>query len=99
MHLDHATRLDLVREAVSLGVPSVMYDASALAYAENVASTARSWPGATSAGVWVEAELGEVGGKDGVHAPGVRTDPTRRPRSSRPPASTPSPWRSARPTR
>ena len=25
--------------------------------------------------VWVEAELGEVGGKDGVHAPGARTDP------------------------
>jgi fructose-bisphosphate aldolase class II len=25
--------------------------------------------------VWVEAELGEVGGKDGAHAPGVRTDP------------------------
>lgn len=24
---------------------------------------------------WVEAELGEVGGKDGAHAPGVRTDP------------------------
>src|SRR5690625_6501914 len=23
----------------------------------------------------VEAELGEVGGKDGAHAPGVRTDP------------------------
>jgi fructose-bisphosphate aldolase class II len=27
-------------------------------------------------GVAVEAELGEVGGKDGVHAPGTRTDPT-----------------------
>ncbi|HZE47974.1 MAG TPA: class II fructose-bisphosphate aldolase, partial [Jatrophihabitantaceae bacterium] len=27
-------------------------------------------------GVWVEAELGEVGGKDGVHAPGARTDPS-----------------------
>ena len=26
-------------------------------------------------GVFVEAELGEVGGKDGVHAPGARTDP------------------------
>ncbi len=27
------------------------------------------------AGISIEAELGEVGGKDGVHAPGVRTDP------------------------
>ena len=26
-------------------------------------------------GIWVEAELGAVGGKDGAHAPGVRTDP------------------------
>ena len=26
-------------------------------------------------GLWVEAELGEVGGKGGAHAPGVRTDP------------------------
>ena len=26
-------------------------------------------------GAWVEAELGEVGGKDGVHAPGARTKP------------------------
>jgi fructose-bisphosphate aldolase class II len=25
--------------------------------------------------VYVEGELGEVGGKDGAHAPGVRTDP------------------------
>jgi fructose-bisphosphate aldolase class II len=25
--------------------------------------------------VYIEAELGEVGGKDGAHAPGVRTDP------------------------
>jgi fructose-bisphosphate aldolase class II len=26
-------------------------------------------------GLWVEAELGAIGGKDGAHAPGVRTDP------------------------
>jgi fructose-bisphosphate aldolase class II len=25
--------------------------------------------------MWVEAELGEIGGKDGVHSPHVRTDP------------------------
>jgi fructose-bisphosphate aldolase, class II len=28
-----------------------------------------------ASGLWVESELGEVGGKDGAHAPGVRTDP------------------------
>ena len=28
-------------------------------------------------GIWIEAELGEVGGKNGAHAPGVRTDPAQ----------------------
>src|SRR5690606_34651181 len=31
---------------------------------------------AHAAGVCAEGELGEVGGKDGAHAPGVRTDPS-----------------------
>ena len=75
VHLDHATDVDLVREAVALGLGSVMFDASALDYAENVAATAAVVAECHAAGVWVEAELGEVGGKDGVHAPGARTDP------------------------
>jgi fructose-bisphosphate aldolase, class II len=75
VHLDHATRADLVRAALDLGFPSVMYDASRLDHAANVVETARVVGDAHAAGVWVEAELGEVGGKDGVHAPGVRTDP------------------------
>jgi fructose-bisphosphate aldolase class II len=75
VHLDHATRPELVLQAIELGVPSVMYDASRLDHATNVAATSRVVRTAHAAGVWVEAELGEVGGKDGVHAPGVRTDP------------------------
>lgn len=75
VHLDHATRPELVRRAVELGIPSVMYDASRLDHAGNVAETTRVTRDAHAAGAWVEAELGEVGGKDGVHAPGVRTDP------------------------
>lgn len=75
VHLDHATRTDLVREAVELGFPSVMFDASALEYAENEAATAEVVRHCHANGVVVEAELGEVGGKDGVHAPGARTDP------------------------
>jgi len=75
VHLDHATEPDLVREAVSLGLGSVMFDASALGYEANVAATAAVVAHCHEAGVWVEAELGEVGGKDGVHAPGARTDP------------------------
>ncbi|MFJ8433806.1 ketose-bisphosphate aldolase [Kitasatospora sp. NPDC094019] len=75
VHLDHATRVDLVDEAVRLGFGSVMFDASALPYAENVRATAGVAARCHAAGVAVEAELGEVGGKDGVHAPGARTDP------------------------
>jgi fructose-bisphosphate aldolase, class II len=75
VHLDHATRPELVRSAVDLGLRSVMVDASTLPHAENVARTQALTKLCHASGVWVEAELGEVGGKDGAHAPGVRTDP------------------------
>ncbi len=75
VHLDHAESADLVSEAVSLGLGSVMYDGAKLAYEENLRRTAEVVARCHAAGVWVEAELGEVGGKDGAHAPGVRTDP------------------------
>lgn len=75
VHLDHATERELVEEAVQLGIHSVMIDASALAYDENVAHTAELAAWCHARGVFVEAELGEIGGKDGAHAPGVRTDP------------------------
>lgn len=75
VHLDHAESADVVSEAVSLGLGSVMYDGAKLAYEENLRRTAEVVARCHAAGVWVEAELGEVGGKDGAHAPGVRTDP------------------------
>ncbi|RSD16408.1 class II fructose-bisphosphate aldolase [Amycolatopsis eburnea] len=75
VHLDHAESRDLVREAVALGFGSVMFDASKLDYADNVRETREVVAFCHDHGVWVEAELGEVGGKDGVHAPGARTDP------------------------
>ena len=75
VHLDHATSVDLIHEAVDLGVGSVMYDGSTLAYDSNVAATADVVSWCHDRSVSVEAELGEVGGKDGVHAPGVRTRP------------------------
>lgn len=75
VHLDHAENVDLVSEAIDLGFSSVMFDGGALPYRENVALTARVVERARAAGVYVEGELGEVGGKDGAHAPGVRTDP------------------------
>ncbi|MFJ3640714.1 ketose-bisphosphate aldolase [Streptomyces sp. NPDC090108] len=75
VHLDHAEREELVDEAITLGFGSVMFDGAALPYDENEAVTARVTARAHDAGVFVEGELGKVGGKDGAHAPGVRTDP------------------------
>lgn len=75
VHLDHATSPELVFAALDMGVPSVMFDASELPYDENVRLTADVVARCHAAGTRVEAELGEVGGKDGVHAPGARTKP------------------------
>ncbi|GAB3612047.1 class II fructose-bisphosphate aldolase [Humibacter ginsengisoli] len=75
VHLDHAEDEQLARRAIDLGFGSVMFDASRRDYTQNVDATARIVAYAHDNGVMVEAELGEVGGKDGAHAPGVRTDP------------------------
>lgn len=75
VHLDHAHDLDLIQRAIDLGFTSIMYDGSHLPDDANRATTAQVAHWCHDAGITVEAELGEVGGKDGVHAPGVRTDP------------------------
>ena len=79
LHLDHVTDPELASAAADAGFGSLMYDAGALAYAENVAQTRHQADLAHRQGLWVEAELGYVGGKPGAsqsaHAPGVRTDP------------------------
>jgi fructose-bisphosphate aldolase, class II len=75
VHLDHATDASLVDDAIELGFGSVMFDASTIPYTENVAATAEIVRRCHDRGLDVEAELGEIGGKDGVHAPGARTEP------------------------
>nr|WP_237527124.1 MULTISPECIES: class II fructose-bisphosphate aldolase [unclassified Streptomyces] len=80
LHLDHVTDVELLRAAHPEGFSSVMFDASKLSYGENVKATADAVRWGHERGIWVEAELGEVGGKEGeapldAHAPGVRTDP------------------------
>lgn len=75
VHLDHAESEDLAYQAVELGFGSIMYDGAHFEYQENVAVTARVAQYAHDRGVYIEAELGTVGGKDGAHAPGVLTDP------------------------
>ncbi|MFF8864143.1 ketose-bisphosphate aldolase [Streptomyces sp. NPDC015139] len=88
LHLDHVQSDDLLRQAPGAGFSSVMYDAARLPYADNLAATRAAADWAHARGLWIEAELGEVGGKPGqdgsrtsprsvrdAHAPGARTDP------------------------
>ncbi|MPY35879.1 class II fructose-bisphosphate aldolase family protein [Streptomyces adustus] len=80
LHLDHVQSDALLRQAPAAGFSSVMYDAARLPYQENLAATRAAADWAHAQGLWIEAELGEVGGKDGAppldpHAPGARTDP------------------------
>lgn len=79
MHLDHVDDDALLKQAADCGFSSVMYDAGALPYEQNVARTTAATAWAHSVGLWMEAELGYVGGKPSspasAHAVGVRTDP------------------------
>ncbi|ADP83571.1 class II fructose-bisphosphate aldolase [Pseudofrankia inefficax] len=79
LHLDHVTEDRLVDTAAWAGFSSLMYDGGPLPYRDNVERTRRARQAAQAAGLWVEAELGYVGGKPdaprGAHEPGVRTDP------------------------
>jgi len=77
VHLDHAESEELVKQALDLGYDSVMFDGSKLSYADNVAASARVAALCETYGATLEVEIGEVGGKDGVHAPGVRTNPLK----------------------
>jgi len=75
LHLDHVEDPDLARRAAAEGFGSVMVDFATQPYSDNLARTRELADWGHANGLWVEAELGEVGGKDGAHAPGVRTDP------------------------
>jgi fructose-bisphosphate aldolase class II len=75
LHLDHVTDRGLLSGLEETSISSVMFDASKLSYEDNVAATADVARWARRRGLHLEAELGEVGGKDGAHATGVRTDP------------------------
>jgi len=75
VQLDHADDLALIAEAVDLGFTSVMFDGSHLEHRENAARTAAVAEELHRSRIWVEAELGEIGGKDGVHSAIARTDP------------------------
>ncbi len=75
LHLDHVEQVGLLEEALGNGFSSVMFDASTVEYLDNVRATASAAAFCHRHGLWLEGELGAVGGKRGAHAPGVRTDP------------------------
>lgn len=98
LHLDHVQSDDLLRQAADAGFSSVMYDAARLPYDQNLAATCAAADWAHTQGLWIEAELGQVGGKKGRTAgrilPSPRWTPTRpapAPTPSRPALSSPTP--------
>jgi len=62
MHLDHGDNLETVKKAIDLGFSSVMIDASAESFEDNIRITKEVVNYAHGFGVSVEAELGTLGG-------------------------------------
>ena len=79
LHLDHGDTVDLARQAVEAGFTSVMIDASALPYEQNVEITREVVAIAQPAGVTVESELGMLAGAEGgktvTEEEAAQTDP------------------------
>lgn len=68
IHLDHAVTMEQIMRVVNIGFTSVMLDASAEEFEENVKRTAEVCAAVKKLGVTVEAELGHVG--DGIAGSG-----------------------------
>lgn len=68
LHLDHCKDLDLIRQCIESGWTSVMIDASARPFEENLALSRRVVEMARPRNITVEAELGAiVGVEDDIH--------------------------------
>ncbi|MFD2830054.1 class II aldolase [Corticicoccus populi] len=67
LHLDHGMSFEDVKKAVDAGFASVMIDASTLDYEENIKLTREVVEYCHERGVLVEAELGELSGKEDDH--------------------------------
>ncbi|MDF2891867.1 MAG: fbaA fructose-bisphosphate aldolase, class [Clostridia bacterium] len=65
LHLDHATKVDTIKQAIDLGFTSVMYDGSRLPLVENIKNTAEVVKLAKERNVTVEGELGYLNKEDG----------------------------------
>lgn len=67
LHLDHCKDLEIIKAAIEAGFGSVMYDGSALPFAENVANTLKVCQAAHAHNVSVEAELGSLAAGEKSH--------------------------------
>lgn len=65
MHFDHGKTEQACLRALELGFTSIMYDASALPFEENIRRVKEMAYKAHSVGVQIEAELGRVGDNEG----------------------------------
>jgi ketose-bisphosphate aldolase len=64
LHLDHSTSTEACKEAVDKGYPSIMIDASMLPLENNVRAVKEVVRYAHARGVFVEAEIGKIKGKE-----------------------------------
>ncbi len=66
LHLDHGKNMVTVKRCIEAGYTSVMIDNSTLLFRDNINQTAEVVAYAHARGVWVEAELGAIVGKEGI---------------------------------
>lgn len=64
LHLDHGRKMEVIKEAISIGYSSVMIDASHEKFEKNVQLTKKVVRLAHKKGISVEAELGTIGGAE-----------------------------------
>jgi len=62
LHLDHCKDADVIKGCIDAGWTSVMFDGSALPFAENLAQSRAIYALTEAAGVGLEAEIGAIGG-------------------------------------
>jgi ketose-bisphosphate aldolase len=60
LHLDHGKDLDMIKKCIDTGWTSVMIDGSHLPFEENLAETRKVNEWANSAGIGIEAEIGQI---------------------------------------
>jgi fructose-bisphosphate aldolase class II len=75
LHLDHGKSIDRAKACIDAGYTSVMIDASTKSFADNIKMTTEVVKYAHDRGVWVEAELGAILGKEGAVELGGKQTP------------------------